>query len=41
MQYTAKLDEIEKKFDEIESQMADPEVISDATQYRRITKQRS
>ena len=41
MQYTAKLDEIEKKFVEIESQMADPEVISDANQYRRITKQRS
>lgn len=41
MQYTEKLDEIEKKYEELESQMADPVIISDASQYRKITKQRA
>ena len=41
MQYLEKLDEIEKKYAELEGLMADPAVINDAAQYRRITKQRS
>ena len=41
MQYTEKLDEIEMKFADLESQMANPAVISDAGEYRRISKQRS
>jgi peptide chain release factor 1 len=41
MQYLEKLDEVEKKFVELEGQMADPAVINDPGQYRRVTKQRS
>jgi len=41
MQYIEKLDEVEKKFSELEEQMADPAVISDAAAYRRVSKQRS
>ncbi len=41
MQYAAKLDEIEKKYHDLEQRMADPAVISDAAEYRRVTKLRS
>ncbi|HBY60959.1 MAG TPA: peptide chain release factor 1 [Solibacterales bacterium] len=41
MQYTQKLDEIEARFEELTRQMADPEVINDAAQYRKITKTQS
>jgi len=41
MQYIQKLDEIEKKFDELSRQMADHEVINDAALYRRTAKARS
>jgi peptide chain release factor 1 len=38
MQYRKKLDELEKRFDELTQQMADPAVIGDADQYRKVTK---
>ena len=38
MQYQQKLDDIERRFDELNSQMADPEVISDSAQYRKVSK---
>jgi peptide chain release factor 1 len=41
MQYIEKLEEVEKKFGELEQQMADPAVIGDASAYRRVSKQRS
>jgi peptide chain release factor 1 len=41
MQYAQKLDEIEKKYAELELSMADPAVIADAAEYRRVTKLRS
>ena len=39
MQYAQKLDELEKKFDLLTAEMADPEVINDGEKYRRVTKQ--
>jgi len=41
MQYASKLDEIERKYHALEQSMADPAVISDAAEYRRVTKLRS
>ena len=41
MQYRQKLDDIEKRFDELNARMADPAVISDADQYRKVTKAHS
>jgi peptide chain release factor 1 len=41
MQYQQRLDDIERRFDELNAQMADPAVISDAAQYRKITKAHS
>jgi peptide chain release factor 1 len=41
MQYTRKLDDLEKHFEELTAQMADPAVISDGEQYRKVTKTHS
>src|SRR5262245_26758146 len=41
MQYVQKLDDLERRFEELTRQMADPSVISDADQYRKVTKARS
>src|SRR5580692_9331616 len=41
MQYRPKLDEMERRFDELTAQMADPAVINDSTQYRKVTKEQS
>src|SRR6204780_3288789 len=41
MQYTNKLDQLEKLFEERTAQMADPAVISDGEQYRKISKAHS
>jgi peptide chain release factor 1 len=40
-QYQDQLNEIVRKFDGLEAKMADPAVISDAAEYRKISKQRS
>jgi peptide chain release factor 1 len=41
MQYAKKLDQIEKHFEELTAQMADPAVISDGDQYRKVSKAHS
>jgi peptide chain release factor 1 len=41
MQYRQKLDDIERRFEELTAQMADPAVINDPGQYRRIAKSHS
>ncbi|HVW83218.1 MAG TPA: peptide chain release factor 1 [Bryobacteraceae bacterium] len=41
MQYSKKLDQIEAHFDELNAQMADPAVINDAEQYRKVSKAHS
>ena len=41
MQYLEKLDGIEARFEELTSQMADPEIISDPGGYRKTAKQQS
>jgi len=41
MQFVQRLDQLEKRFDELTNQMADPAVISDSDQYRKITKAHS
>src|SRR5438105_15914944 len=41
MQYAQRLDEAERKFDELTAQMADHAVISDNAQYRKVTKAQS
>ena len=38
MQYQQKLDDIERRFEELNGQMADPAVIGDSTQYRKVSK---
>src|SRR5260370_22828938 len=38
MPFVTKLEQLEKRFDEVTSQMADPAVIGDAGEYRKITK---
>jgi peptide chain release factor 1 len=40
-QVVQKLDQLEKRFEELNSQMADPAVISDGEQYRKVTKAHS
>ncbi|HLX42012.1 MAG TPA: peptide chain release factor 1 [Bryobacteraceae bacterium] len=40
MQYKQRLDEIERRFDELTAQMADPAVINDSSQYRKVAKTR-
>ncbi len=41
MQFVNKLEQIEKRFEELNKQMADPAVIADADQYRKVTKAHS
>jgi len=41
MDYQKKLDDIERKFEDLTAQMADPAVISDAALYRKVSKQQS
>ncbi|HEY1496780.1 MAG TPA: peptide chain release factor 1 [Candidatus Solibacter sp.] len=41
MQFAQKLDQLEKRFDELTQQMADPAIISDADQYRKVAKAQS
>jgi peptide chain release factor 1 len=41
MQYQQKLDDIERRFEDLTAQMADPAVINDAAQYRKISKAQS
>ncbi|HEY2018073.1 MAG TPA: peptide chain release factor 1 [Bryobacteraceae bacterium] len=41
MQFVPKLEQLEKRFDELTQQMADPAVISDGDQYRKVTKAQS
>src|SRR5579864_6476276 len=41
MQYSKKLDQIEKHFEELTAQMADPAVIADGDQYRKVSKTHS
>ena len=41
MQFVSKLDQLEKLFDKLTEQMADPAVISDSDQYRKVTKSHS
>jgi len=41
MQYRQKLEDIEKRFEELTSQMADPAVINDPAEYRKVTKAQS
>jgi peptide chain release factor 1 len=41
MQFVAKLEQLEKRFEELTAQMADPAVIGDAEQYRKVTKAHS
>ncbi|HEV3331140.1 MAG TPA: peptide chain release factor 1 [Bryobacteraceae bacterium] len=41
MQFSQKLDQLEKRFDELNAQMADPAVISDGAEYRKVTKAHS
>ena len=41
MQYAQRLDESERKFDELTAQMADPAVINDNALYRRVSKAQS
>jgi len=41
MQYRQKLEDIEKRFEELTSQMADPAIINDPSEYRKVTKAQS
>ena len=41
MQYQKKLDDIERRYEELTAQMADNAVISDSALYRKISKQQS
>jgi len=41
MQFVPKLEQLEKRFDELTSQMADPAVIGDGAEYRKIARGRS
>jgi peptide chain release factor 1 len=41
MLYRQRLEETERRFEEVTGQMADPAVISDAAQYRKLSKARS
>ncbi len=41
MQYAQRLDEIERKYEELTAKMADASIINDAAEYRKITKAQS
>src|SRR3984885_4092508 len=41
MQYSQKLEEIERRFDHLNQQMADPDVINDSDAYRKTAKSHS
>jgi peptide chain release factor 1 len=41
MQYQQKLDDIERRFDSLNAQMADPAVINDSALYRKVSKSHS
>jgi peptide chain release factor 1 len=41
MKYVSKLDQLEKRYEELTQQMADPAVIGDAAEYRKVTKAQS
>ena len=41
MQFVQKLEQLEKRFEELTQQMADPSVIGDADRYRKVTKEHS
>jgi peptide chain release factor 1 len=41
MQYQQKLNDVERRFNDLEAQMADPAVISDSEKYRKVTKAQS
>jgi peptide chain release factor 1 len=41
MQFAQKLAQLEKRFDELTQQMADPAVISDGEKYRKVTKEQA
>jgi peptide chain release factor 1 len=41
MQFTPKLEQLEKRFDELTAQMADPAVIGDSDRYRKVAKENS
>jgi peptide chain release factor 1 len=41
MQYRERLEKLETRFEELTAQMADPAIIGDADQYRKISKQQS
>src|SRR5580692_8138517 len=41
MQYRPKLDEMERRYEELTAQMADASVISDSNVYRKVTKEQS
>jgi peptide chain release factor 1 len=41
MQFAAKLEQIEKRYEELTEQMADPALIGDAEQYRKVAKTQS
>jgi len=41
MQFASKLEQLEKRYEELTQQMADPAVIGDADQYRKVTKAQS
>src|SRR5271165_2173551 len=41
MQYRERLEKLEARFEELTTQMADPAIIGDADQYRKISKQQS
>jgi peptide chain release factor 1 len=41
MQFRQKLDELERRFESLNERMADPAVISDAAEYRKVTKAHS
>jgi peptide chain release factor 1 len=41
MQYQQRLEEMDRRYDELTAQMADNSVISDAAQYRKVSKARS
>jgi peptide chain release factor 1 len=41
MQFAAKLDQLEKRFEGLNTQMADPSLIADAAEYRKVTKAHS
>src|ERR1017187_2808793 len=41
MQFAQKLAQLEKRYDELTQLMADPAVISDADQYRKVTKEQA